>query len=593
MITTIIGLILLLVPFLLINKFKNKKLGFFYVLSFVIGFHLVIAILTQLFHIFSYGIILGINLLVCFIILLRLNFKELVKDIKRIKIDLILVLVIIILFIQLYSVHYNYTGKVTTVVEPYKEVKHMKYPYPYFSDEWYTVSFVRYSIKSGSLPLVNPLWYDSPFVNLELPFHSFVSEIILLLDLNPLTQYTILNIFSGLLICLLVYFILRVNKIDKFSSTIACLSVPYIINGANLPGIWTFIPLVMGIISMLLGFLFMSVDEKKMIFFAAFLTLVFYPPLFVLYGVSAILYFIFANISRKEKIKSMLLYSVLCALIAITVFVIVLLVTPSWISAFDYVYLQLFYKTFTKNAIPDFSIFKVVPVFILMFSAFGIFKAFRRRSWLVVPIFIGLVYWVFYSFVLWRVIIEYERVVVSTSILIVILSGFGLCYLITYLRRINFVRRYKILKISQFLILILFLIFSFFYTQRDNWQGLKLYSLDREKVNNPASPANNYLQFDDLKLFEGINGKSFLSIPWKGTVIGVATGNYPLETKPGTISNTIIRFRDFMGTDCEGKIKIAKDYRIDYVYSPEFKCSGFELIGTSSEGLYLYKVLKN
>lgn len=592
MIKTIIGLILLLIPFLLISRFKNKKLGFFYILSFVIGFHLVVAILTQLFHIFSYGIILGINLLVCFIILIRLNFKELIKELKEIKIDWMLIFIMIILFIQLFSVHYNYTGKITTVVKPYSDVKHMKYVYPYFSDEWYAVSFVKYSIESKSLPLANPLGYNSPFPNLELPFHSFISEIILLLDLNPITQYTILTIFSGLLICLLVYFILRFNKIDKFSSAIACLSVPYIINGANLPGIWTLIPLVMGIISMLLSFLFMSVNERKMIFFTAFLTLIFYPPLFVFYTISLVLYFIFLDISKKEKIKLILLYSVLCVFIAVTVFIFVFLVVPSLSSAFDYVQIQLFYETFTKDAIPNFSIFKVIPIPLLALSAFGVFKAFRKRIWLVVPIFIGLIYWILYSFVLWRFIIEYERVVFSTSILTVILSGFGLHYSINYLARINSVRKYKALEICGFLLLILFLVSSFFYTQRDNWQELKLYPLNRNEVINPASPANNYLQPDDLNLFRDIKKKSFLSIPWKGTVIGVATDNYPLVTKPGTISNYAVSFNDFVNANCEEKYKIAKDKKIDYIYSQKFDCEGFELIGKSSEGLHLYKVLK-
>lgn len=587
MIKTIIGLILLLVPFLLVSRFKNKRWGFFYILSFIIAFHLFLAIFTQLFHIFSYGVILVINLLACFIILIKLNFKELIENIKRIKIDWILIFVIIILFIQLFSVHYDYTGKITTIGEFYKEVEDMKYVYPYYSDEWYSVSLIKYSIETKSLPLANPLWHNAPFPNLELPLNSFLSEIILLLNLNPLTQYTLLTIFTGLLICLLVYFILRANKIEKFSSAIACLSVPYIVNGANLPGIWTLVPLIMGIISMLLGFLFISLDDKKMVFFMAFLTLIFYPPLFVLYTIGLISYLIF---NSNKKIKSLLIYLTICIVVVLFLSFFVFLIR-GFNNTLSHIFSKIFYETFTRDAFPDYSIFKIIPIPILMLSAFGIFKTFRKKIWLVAPILIGLLYWLLYSFVLWRFIIEYERVIVSTSILIVLLSGFGLHYLIRYLKNIRFIKEYKILEIFQILILILFLIFFFFYTQRDNWQELLLYSADGV-IYNPTAPANNYLHEDDLKLFEGIKEKNFLSAPWKGTVIGVATNNYPLHTKSGTISNHKIWYTNFMNANCEGKYNTAIKNKIDYIYSQKFDCPNFKLIGKSSEGFYLYKVLK-
>ncbi len=591
MIKTIIGLILLLIPFLPIIKFKNKKIGFFYILSFTICFHLILSILTQFFHIFTYGVVLSINIFVSLMILMNMNSKELIENIKRIKIDWILVIIIIILSIQLYSIHYNYTGKITTVAQPYKKVNNMKYPYPYFSDEWYAISFIKYSMESKSLPLANPLWYNEPFPNLELPFHSFVSEFVLLLNLNPLTQYTLLTIFSGLLVCLLVYSILRFNKIDKLPSSIACLSIPLIINGANLPGIWTLIPIIMGIISMLLGFLFMSINKNKMIFLMAFLTLIFYPPLFVFYTASLIFYFIFSKISKKKKIKSIFLYLALSVFAGIILSMFVFLVVP-FNATLSYILPQIFYTTFTKGAIPGFLTWTLIPIPILILSIFGIFKIIKKKIWLIAPIFIGLAYWFLYSSVLWRFIIEYERVVVLTSILITLTSGFGLNYLIDYFKRINFVNRYRILEIFQHLLLILFLISSFFYTQRGNWQELKLHPIDADNIISPASPANNYLHPDDLELFKDIKQKTFLTIPWKGTVIGVATNNYPLETKDGTITNSVLKFRDFIDADCNKKYEIAKNKKIDYIYLPKFNCEGFEFIGKSRENVHLYKVLK-
>ena len=598
MIKTILGLILLLIPFLLVIKFKSKKIGFFYILSFLIAFHLVLAVLAQVFHVFSYNVVIGVNLFIAFVVLAKTNFKELFENIKKIKIDLVLIFVIVVLFIQLFFVHYNYTGKVTTMIEPYGEVENIKYNYPYFSDEWSAVSLIKYSISTGNLPLVNPLWYNTPFPNFELPFHSFASEIILLLDLNPLTQYSLLHIFSGILICVLVYFILRFNKVRKLPAAIASLCVLYIINGANLPGLWTFIPLIMGIISMLLSFLFMSLNKRGMILVTTFLALIFYPPLFVFCSLSLIFYLIFADISKKEKIKFIEIYFLIIVLVGLFIsFFIYFFSNFTEFSSYtklkifynDFFKGKIFYETFTQNAIPDFSIWKVIPIPVLFLSIFGIFKFFKKKLWLISPIFIGLVYWFFYSRVLFRFIIEYERVVLVTSILIVLLSGFGLNYLIGYLRKFELIRRYKILQISMILILFLFLISSFSYTKRDNWQELKLYPIESDRFFNPASPANNYLHEDDLRLFSGIKGKRFLSVPWKGTVVGVSTDNYPLETKPATITNAIFGYRDFMNADCETKVKIIQDYQIDYIYSLEFNCEGFELKGVSEEGFSLYK----
>ncbi len=127
-----------------------------------------------------------------------------------------------------------------------------------------------------------------------------------------------------------------------------------------------------------------------------------------------------------------------------------------------------------------------------------------------VPVIIGLIYWWIYSFILWRFIIEYERVVVTTSMLLVILSGFGLFYLIRYLNNYNFIRKYKIPEVLMILFLILAFAGSFSYTENNNWQNLKLHSVvDEEIIFSPAAPANNYLTEEDLQLFSGITGKEF------------------------------------------------------------------------------------
>ena len=166
-IKTIIGLILLLIPFLLIVKFKNKKLGFFYIFSFLFGIHLFVAIITQFFGIFNYGVIIGINIFIAVGVLIKTDFIKLKDNLKNLKIDWMLILIIIILGISLYSVHYNYTGKITTITKNFNEVQHMRYDYPYFSDEWYAVSFAKPSIESSSSSPAYPEDSNSFFLSIN------------------------------------------------------------------------------------------------------------------------------------------------------------------------------------------------------------------------------------------------------------------------------------------------------------------------------------------------------------------------------------------------------------------------------------------
>jgi len=632
MFKTIAGLILLLIPFLLIYKFKDKKIGFAYILSFLIAFHLLLAVVLQAFGIFNYLIVFGINLLLDMIIIVKTDFKNLFANFKKIKIkkiDWILIFVIALVAFQFYCVHYNYTGEIVSVNLSssndshfkdinssyfkdinysyfenffsnhsgyYNEiqnsyVKNMRYGYPYLSDEWAAVSLIKYSINSGKLPLVNPLWPENSFPNLELPFHSFLSEIILLLDLNPLTQYVLLSIFASTLIAVLVYFILKINKINSFASAIAALSVPYITTGTNLPGLWNLIPLILGIISMSLGFIFMSAKKNKMVLFLGLLTLLFYPPLFVLCSASLIAYFIFSGISKEKKIKYLTIFFGICVLAVLILSLFTFFAWNSFNEFFHYITSKIFYHSYGWLEITKYQIWKVVPALTVLLAGIGAFSInLKKKAWLIAPLITGIFFWWFYSFLLWVFIIEDQRIITSTAFLIVIFSGFGLQVVINYLKKFRFVKKYKILEIVSILILVLFLISSFTYTEREQWKSFKYYNLYSGSEEEPRPSTNYYLHEDDLRLFKGIQQKNFLSIDWKGLVIGAATNNYPLNSKAGTITNSLLDYYEFIAADCTEKTEISKNYTIDYVYSEKFSCSDFKEIGNSSEGLYLYEV---
>ncbi len=630
MIKTIIGLILLGSPFLLSYKWEDNKSAFVSILSFLIAFHLFIAVLTQALHVFTYPVIAMIHAIVFWGILVNININKIFILRRRIssagggkgkdkrkgngisswgwgnisKIDWMFAIVLIIGFIYLYPVHYNYSGKYSVVTTPqYQVAENMRYPYPYFSDEWYAIALIKYSITSHALPFVNPLVLEqpsetySPFINLEFAFHSFLSELILLLGLDPLTDYTRLTIFTGLLICVLVYMFLRYDGVDKFPAAIAALSILYITNGANLPGIWTLIPLIMGIISMLLGFFFILSDNKKMMFLSGFITLLFYPPLFPFYILKIILFFLTAErLSFGEKVRDILYFLMMIAVVGIILSISCFLARGAFERLFQDVLLpKVFPPTFTPGAIPRFLIWNIIPVPILFLSGLGIFPIIKRRIWLVGMLVIGIAYWAFYSFVEFRFILTFERVVVLTAILIILLSGYGLNFLIETFKRFDFFRRNYSLSYIQAGVLMLFLFLSARYTNRDNWRQLELYHLETGQTLPPAAPANNYLQPDDLRIFRNIKNKRFLSLPWKGTVIGVSTDNYSFAAKPGTLSGEdrqIDRYIELLYNKkkCKQLYKKMRQHGIEYLYVPRFTCPNFEVIDKSSEGLYLYRV---
>ena len=152
MIETAIGLIFLFSPFLLLSKLKNKKEGFLIILAFLITFHLLLAVLAQALQIFSYPLILTINGLIFLGVIIKTNFKNLFEEFKKgaKKLDWVLILILIISFISLFSVHYNYSGKYSVVTSPeYLQAENMKYPFPYFSDEWYAVSLIKHSLEQS------------------------------------------------------------------------------------------------------------------------------------------------------------------------------------------------------------------------------------------------------------------------------------------------------------------------------------------------------------------------------------------------------------------------------------------------------------
>lgn len=528
-------------------------------------------------------------------------------DLKRL--DLAVFAVIIISVLSLYQVHFNYTGKFSMANDrlfEYHQAKNMTYIYPYFSDEWYAVALSKN-------PLKNP-FNGQFFTNPELASHSFLAAITAVFGLNLLASYTALSIIFNTLLIVLAYFFMRRCNLPKIISAISALSILYITSASNLPGIWNLIPVTFGIIFSLAGFCFMPDVSQNMparfvlptrLFarsarsgsphpnpaarkhillgpiLAGILVFLFYPPLIVFYGLGILVYFLDKQRLKINLIKILKYFIIFLSIFA--VLAIVLMLSPA-AKPIRYVFSNLFYDSFTGDFVPYFNPVYIIPLWAIIFAFLGLKTAFKQKKWLVSQIVLGVIFWLIYSFSTLRFIIGFERVVYFTSILVVLIAAFGMN---------EAIKRLPGLKYAGYAALILFLLFVPFYTQSENWRKLVLRNSKIQADSIPMAPANNYLTSEDLRIFKNIKQKKFFSIPWKGTVIGIATGNYPVLTKGGTITmgaeNPII-YQQFMEADCAKKAQIAKEREVEYVYSMPFDCPKFEEIDQSTEGFVLYKL---
>lgn len=586
------GIILLLAPFLLVSLFSDKKKGFLYILLFSLIFHDTLAILTQFFSVFSYKVIFLVTLLAN-VGLLSFYFKKIKDSLFNFqRIDWTVLLIILIAFLSLYQIHYSYTGQINMVedgVKQFHEVKNMEYVYPYFSDEWYSVALVSYSMESHSLPLVNIL-NNEPFPNLELIFHSFVSEITLILGLDPLTGYSILGLVFNILIIVVTYVFLRINNIPRLISGTASLSLLYITSSANIPGIWHFIPVTIGILCSLILFSFLSIDNFKMVLLSGIFVCLFYPP-FLIFSLSALLIY---GVIKFKDINRKILKRGIISLISLGALLILLMnVFPGFFlfKFIKYGFSRLFFDSFTGFNFLQLKPYYMMPWIVLLIAVPGLFAVFKQKKWLFFQVVFGGILWIYYSYSINRFVVDYERTVLYTSILVCLLSGFGLFKIKEYVENKFKEKGERYFRYFEIAIIIVIFLAIPFYSGRQEWKKLVFINSITGQIGYTRSPINNYLTRDDLEIFKDIKGKKFLSIPWKGLTIGVATKNYPAIAKEGIMSVGLNEmFNKFMKSNCKDKLLIAKKQKLDYIYLNKLNCSEFDKIKESSEGFVLYSI---
>ena len=596
MIVLISGLILLSIPFVLIDLFSDKKRGFIYILFFSLLFQTILAVLSQSFGIFYYWVVSGFTILadiVALFIYFRIKNKSGNFSISFKISDWVLLAVVLMSLLALYQVHYNYTGLISTATDTtqaYHQERNMVYPYPYFSDEWYAVSLIQGATGNHSLPVKNVL-NNTFFPNLELFFHSLIAELMLILGFSPLLQYTALSIFINALIILSVYLFLRISGISKLTSGVSSLFLLYITSGATLPGLWHLIPFNLGILFFILSLCFMNFQDRKLVFLSVILASLFYPPLIPFYFMGLAVFLLStARTPPKQLFKNVFKYLFLFLLISLIVYIA--LVFSPLEKYVKYILSRIFFISFTYPFLPQLNFYDIIPWPAIILAIFGVYYIYKNKKWVLLSeLILGAVYWILYTQSTYRFFAEYERISIFTSILAVVISGFGFFLIGNYIKSKFKTHGYKWFIAVELLIFIIFVLMVPSYTSLGSWKKNTAINPSTGLVIYPKSPANTYLTQEDIKIFQGIEEKKFLSIPWKGTVIGVATNNYPVLTKQGTISiGSDYILNDFLKADCKNKIQIANKLRLDYIYLYSFNCPEFKKISESSGGLILYSV---
>jgi len=572
---TFLGIFLILFPYLCIFSFENKLKTFLYILSTQTLCFLFISLITQYFNIFKYPVILTfyiIGLLISLVFFFKKKYKI------NIKINFILVVSIIFIFLELFSLHHSYDGIINTIVGA-KKVSDFSYKYPFFSDEWVGASLVKYTVDTGKLALINPLFKEVSFANPLFLFFSFISNIFLVLQIDVFNNYYLFSIFNTIILSLLVYLYLRLRKVSLYSSIITILFIPLITNSSNLPITWYFLPFNFSLLFLILFLISDLLEDKILKIFFIFLSIIFYPPI-VVFFIPIIIIKLFKYIkkgfSKKDFKNNIILF--LFLLISFLTFIIYLIKNNL---------LKYLLRSSLDNGIVSYNIFYILPVVSIVFILVGLCYLIRNKDYNVLSILsTGFIFWIIYSFTTIIFIIDYPRVVAITSIILIMISGFGLDLIFNFIKNKNFVLYCLLTSIF----VIYFSLNFIQYPNNDKWRKLTL-----ELINNnvkqkiiPAPPINEYLKEEDLILFNNYKKKIFLAPPWKGLVVGSITGNFPLESKCSTITNSYVRYSDFIKSDCLMKNSIADKNKIDLIYSPKFECKNFNFIASTTEGLFLY-----
>lgn len=588
---TIFGIGIIAAPFLLIFLYRYKKRGFVEIALASIALHTVAALGLQAFRLFSYPLLFIIHGAVAvgaLIVLVRRRHQIVLPSLRSFVAP---GFVITVTLIALLTAHYNYTGDINVVIDrTYHRVENQSYPYPYFSDEWYAIAFIEDSIETRGLPLANPIHENRPsFPNISAATHSFVASLVVLMGADPLTSYVPIGIAINTLLVLLLYCVIAVITRGRqlFVAGVATTSILFAQPSGNLPLLWSLIPVNMGIIGLLGALFFIGRGDVKYALGALVVSSIFYPPLFVV-GLIALGFRALWAPEVRQALYRYRLWLIGGALLGFAVFMLFAFgAFASWSRATSYLFAKIIFEP-SSGLVPSFPIFLVSPWWVALISLIGILVLVQDRNtrWLGALYLLLLCWWAWYAISDVRVLVEYQRVVFLASVVGSVVVGVMAVRLSAWAFQQKHGR--WIVAVSTWVLASGIVLSTFSYTDTTTWQSFAGRDRQTGAKFSPASPANLYLTDEDLRIFGAFSGATFLTNRWKGMTIGVATDNYPLVIKAGTLSRNDTLYIRFLQVSCEEKLTLA--HQATYVYSEPLECPGFKEVDRSTEGFVLYKV---
>src|ERR1035437_5397870 len=461
------GIILFIFPFSLVFLFPNRLKGILVVSIFLLGFAIIVPVVTQVLHIFGYFSVCSMYVVLDIFVLLFLLKKQ--KYFSSIKFSLLFILAVAIVSFELASLHYWHTGQVQTL-DGTTVVVDDSYAYPVFSDEWVEAATASYSIRTQALPIMNPLAENAQMPNLLLPFDSLIAGLFVLLGLSPISNFAILAIIFGIAVCASIYMTARCFGVGRFASVIVFLSIPFIVNGANLPGIWFLLPYIASAVPFFLMLACLGKREYKLAGVAAFISLLLYPPfaIFILPATIASAFF-------TEKRAFMSWPFVVAAILGM----VFLILKQDSSAAFSFIQKAVFHSNLDPG-IPSYAMWNVIPIFIIPFIFMGFADLLYRKIFIIIaPVFIGIVYWILYAFYPNVILIEYPRIIVITSLVLILVAAFGLDLSFRYLDQYclshySSVDMHMTKRITVAGIMTIFAVAAFWYPYNQEWQTFSI-----------------------------------------------------------------------------------------------------------------------
>lgn len=627
MMLILVGLLCLLTPFSLVFLFKDKKRAFLNIFLISTVYTTLTALLLQAAGIFNYSTVFFSYLVAIIFNVVYLKRKSALSlhyckgmwmyIYGNLRKNIFIVGCFLIALTFLSSIHYFYNGVVDTYLGQ-TVVNNSSYGYPMYSDEWIAAALTQYSINNQTLPVFNPLDENKSFVNFFLFFHASLAQLILVLSLDPVSNYAIFSILSGLATCTAIFLVLRVFDVNSNLSAISALTAVFVSNSGNLPGLWYLLPYNASLVFLLLSIVGYKIKDMFMYGGFTILSLLFYPPMIVF----LVPIFLAAQYTSIKKICKSSVGALLNRKISITVASLFLMMV-GFLSLFYFFYndrvdsflkyvWSLILRKNLDGGVIRFGFLNVLPLFTVPFLFLGFWSILKNKISIVIyPIVVGVGFWFFYEYKVLVFIIESPRVVIITAVLLLIVMGFGLDMVYRKLKnvQIKYFDSYQVegvrvsnehpLNFIKVGVLVFFVIFSLFSSKFIIWNNfpLKVSVIGKGGVLNtyifkPSPPVTRYLNQKDIDVFYGIRYQKFISPPWKGLVVGVATNNYPLDSKASTISNYALRYEVFKRSTCLEKAKLAEKFKVAFAYVETFNCENFVKVKDGDKNLALYKYFK-